>query len=915
MTRTCRICGGADGRYWIETPVNKYAEKTFNQLLLELARLEVALDQADKLPPWLCGICAQRLENAYDFVLQARESHEQWIQKLSTDLAMDETEKGAFECLRETPIQLLEIEGVTIKMEEQTESATPQSHPNVSVDPLIKKSIVDDESDDDDDDVPLKQRKVNHTKLPINHKCNICGKAFKYVTNLFRHKQRDHPSADQGKDNYYKCDQCDKSYKYIMLLIKHKHKVHGANQLPSEPMPISRRKSSSEESTKLRPQRIKPPSTDSLVHSLIKEVKTPEEEDLEGVSSDNYYKCDQCDKSYKYIVSLIKHKHKEHSEYKDSDEDEDEPMLSKYPPAVSNSKPTRIDRRVKGFDLHRCRPNGIKEIQCMICLRQFGKLRELRNHLKAHPKDITFETHGEPIERIAEGFYRTAVESTADGLKARILNDLKVGLLGRYYSITNEARYEMNLDSSDTDSDGEYGVVERRSYACELCESPAAIYPRKFQLHEHHRQQHTWLEAPYICSRCDSRFLSAQLLDHHTNKLCQNTLKRFMCDKCPQRFFWRRNLRAHLVEHKNKQDNYPCDQCSRSFQDKSAVTKHKLMHHDGTHELIPCRWCTRTFYRPALLHKHVKRHGFTGEDLPLAETLLAYAAKSTGPKSIVCKLCDIQFISIADLRRHISMQGHSEEASNYMISTKEGFELHLDETDDSDDETTTTTTSAGRTYKCDLCDAIFQRRRDMSEHQYSLHTFDKLPHSCEHCIYKTVDKYMMQHHLRTQCLNEKKKFKCSRCGFKFMWKENLDQHMNSQHTQISSQTPIQTKRSRRFRYQCPQCWRSFVVQPSLDKHIRDMHVAKKNPGKKYLCSLCGLEALTPNKLAIHMQRHNGEKPHKCDLCDMSFTVFYELKVHRRKHTGERPYQCTFCAKDFARPDKLRRHVYMHSVKR
>lgn len=952
MTRTCRICGGADGRFWIETPVDKYAEKTFNQLLSELTRLEVALDQADKLPPWLCRSCAQRLENAYDFVLQARESHKLWIQKLSTESALDDAEKATLECLRETPIQLLEIEGITIKMEEPSEPAMLQADPTISVDPLIKK-ILDDGSDDDDDDVPLKQRKANYAKLPMLHKCNRCDKTFRYVTNLFRHKQRDHSpvrkitskgeresadstepflknliksslvaqssansDVDSEADNYYKCDQCDKSYKYIMVLIKHKHTAHGANQLPAEPRPIRRSESSLEQTSTVKTtqrQRSKPPSTDSLVHSLIKEVKTPEEDDQDNTGVDNYYKCDQCDKSYKYIVSLIKHKHKEHNAYKDSDEDEDEASSSTYATGTpSMSKPSRIDRRVKSFDLHRCKPNGSKEIQCMICLRRFVKLRELRDHLRAHPRDFNFDAHGEPIERIAEGFYRTAVESTAAGLKIRILNDLKVGMFGRYYSITNEARYEMNLDSSDTDSDGEAGVVQRRSYACELCDSPTAVWPRKFQLHEHHRQQHTWLEAPYVCQRCDSRFLSAQLLDHHTEKLCQNTLKRFMCDKCPQRFFWRRNLRAHLVEHKNKQENYPCDQCSRSFQDKSAVTKHKLMLHDTSNELIPCRWCTRTFYRPALLHKHVKRHGFSGEDLPLAETLLADAAKPSGPKTIICKLCDMQFVSIADLRRHISIQAHSEEVCNYMISTEDGFELQLDETDDSDDETTG---SAGRSYRCNLCDMTFQRRREMSEHQYSLHTFDKLPYSCEHCIYKTVDKNMLDHHLRTQCLNQEKKFKCSRCGYKFMWSENLEQHMVSQHSKSSNQTAVTTKRSRRFRYQCPHCWRSFVVQPSLDKHIRDMHVAKKNPGKKYLCSLCGLESLTPNKLSIHMRRHNGEKPHKCDLCDMSFTVYYELKVHRRKHTGERPYQCTFCAKDFARPDKLRRHVYMHSVKR
>ncbi|EDW15825.1 zinc finger protein 595 [Drosophila mojavensis] len=937
MTRTCRVCGDTNGRYWIETPFDKYADKTYNQLLLELTKLEIGLDQADKLPPWICHNCSQRLENAYDFVQQARNTYELWLQKLSRECLSGDTETATLECLRETPIQLLDIEGITIKMEESTEPVTPSTtDPTNTIDPLIKKTNVDDDSsDDDDDDVPLKQRRATQTKFPMLHRCNKCDKSFKYVTNLFRHKQRDHSSSklqeveetpnqaeelsssieskscsanldNESVDNYYKCDHCDKSYKYIMLLIKHKHKAHASSQISTQPKLIE------DKTQKSQPQRSKPKSTDSLVHSIIKEITIPDEDDADSSSADNYYKCDQCEKSYKYIVSLIKHKHNEHKAYKDSDEDEDEATSTRYATDTSAmSKPSRIDRRVKGFDLNRCKPNGSKEIQCMICLRRFIKLRELRDHLKFHPKDFDFEAHGEPIERIAEGFYKTAVESTAAGLKRRIFNDLKVGMYGRYYSITNEARYEMNLDSSDTDSDGEADVVERHSYSCELCKTPETVFPRKYQLHEHHRQEHTWLEAPHVCQRCDARFLSAQLLDQHTLKLCQNTLKRFMCDKCPQRFFWRRNLRAHLVDHKNKQETYPCDQCSRSFQDKSAVTKHKLMHHDGSKELLPCRWCTRTFYRPALLHKHVQRHGFRGEDLPLAETLLADAAKTPGPKSILCKLCDMHFITIGDLRRHISMQAHTEEAPNYMISTEEGFELLLDETDESDDEAV----GSGRTYRCALCDMNFQRRRDMSEHQYSLHTFDKLPYSCEHCIFKTVDKTMLEHHLRTQCLNQEKKFKCSRCGYKFMWQENLELHMSTQHSKSSSQAPVTTKRSRRFRYQCPHCWRSFVVQPSLDKHIRDMHVAKKNPGKKYLCSLCGLESLTPNKLNIHMRRHNGEKPFKCDLCDMSFTVHYELKVHRRKHTGERPYQCTFCAKDFARPDKLRRHVYMHSVKR
>ncbi|XP_017849853.1 zinc finger protein 888 isoform X2 [Drosophila busckii] len=926
MTRTCRICGGHDGRYWIETPVDKFAKKTFSQILFELARIEIAAEQADKLPPWICNSCVQKLEELYDFVQQARQTHELLLNGVQAHTKHMET--ATLECLRETPIQLLDIEGITIKTEEPSEPVISEAVPSFSVDPLVRKSIVYITSDEDDN-LPLKQRKTSQSVLGNHHQCKKCKKSFKHVRNLFRHKQiihgpeqtniqstsaeetqrklrvnllssRDSSDTDYAEENYYKCDECDKSYKYIILLIKHKHKVHGVYNLP-----VSHASRKSAERAHFRPI-----TTDSLVHSIIKEVTISDEDDPDSCGAGNYYECDQCDNSYKYIVSLIKHKHDEHIKCKDIEEIKDEATSSRYTDLLTRTP--RISRRIKTFDLNRCKPNGSKEIQCMICLRRFIKMGELRDHLKAHPKNFTFDTHGEPIERISEGFFKTAVETTAAGLKKRILNDLKAGIYVRYYSITNEANYEMNLDSSDTDSDGEGDVVERRSYACELCNSSIAVWPRKYQLHEHHRQQHTWLSAPHVCQRCDSRFLSVQLLDHHIHKLCQNTLKRFMCDKCPQRFFWRPNLRAHLIDHKNKQDNYPCNQCSRSFQDKSAVTKHKLMHHDSTNKLLPCRWCTRTFYRPALLHKHVERHGFSGEDIPLAETLLADAAKSAGPKTIICKLCDMQFISIADLRRHMSMQGHSLLAQNYMIGTEEGFELQLDETDDSDDETTTGFTC--NSYRCDLCQLTFQHRRDMNEHQYSLHSFHKLPYSCPHCIFRSVDKNMLEYHLRTQCANVEKKFKCSRCGYKFMWQENLELHMSKQHDKSSNLTCMPTKR-RRFRYQCPHCWRSFVVQPSLDKHVRDMHVAKKNPGKKYLCSLCGLESITPNKLKIHMQRHNGEKPFKCDLCDMSFTVYYELKVHRRKHTGERPYQCTFCAKDFTRPDKLKRHVYMHSVKR
>lgn len=161
------------------------------------------MDQAEKLPPWICRNCSQRLENAYDFIQQARKTHELWLQKLSKDCPSEDIETATLECLRETPIQLLDIEGITIKMEEPTEPVMPSADPTSTIDPLIKKSNMDDSSsDDEDDDVPLKQRRAAQTKFPRLHKCNKCDKAFKYVTNLFRHKQRDHsPSKPEEADD------------------------------------------------------------------------------------------------------------------------------------------------------------------------------------------------------------------------------------------------------------------------------------------------------------------------------------------------------------------------------------------------------------------------------------------------------------------------------------------------------------------------------------------------------------------------------------------------------------------------------------------------------------------------------------------------------------------------------------------
>lgn len=192
----------------------------------------------------------------------------------------------------------------------------------------------------------------------------------------------------------------------------------------------------------------------------------------------------------------------------------------------------------------------------MICQSQYDKIADLRRHLEQHPDIVGFgaRSNMQPHE-LAELFYPDAKHISVEQLKALIRKDLDAGIYQRFYSITNQSGYEMDLDSSETESDAERDVDEQQlkrnipkaKYTCELCNER---YQRKYQLFDHQRLAHAWLDAPHVCGRCDARFVSLQLLRQHNELQCKNAQKRFLCHRCPLRFRWRHNLKAHIREHR-----------------------------------------------------------------------------------------------------------------------------------------------------------------------------------------------------------------------------------------------------------------------------------------------------------------------------------------------------------------------------
>uniref|UniRef100_A0A6P4EYV5 Zinc finger protein 420 n=1 Tax=Drosophila rhopaloa TaxID=1041015 RepID=A0A6P4EYV5_DRORH len=667
------------------------------------------------------------------------------------------------------------------------------------------------------------------------------------------------------------------------------------------------------------------------------------------ISRKPIFKCQDCPRSFKRVEFLKRHEKRVHNEETRSfacslciRKFSRSEALEAHLKVHRNSKRSANiseHKKAKAVDLNLCKPHGYKLIECMICQSQYNKIADLRRHLEEHPEIVSL--CGRPNVEPQELFYPDSKDLGEEQLISLIRKDLAAGIYQRFYSITNQSGYEMDLDSSETDSDldGDPEDQQKRrkksrksSYSCELCQQK---FPRKYQLYDHQRQTHSWSEAPHVCGRCDGRFVSLQLLRHHNESQCRNAQKRFLCHKCPLRFRWKHNLKTHFREHRITNQTFECPDCKRVFDKKKSLTVHLLSVHAEESKLIPCQWCSRKFYRHDYLVKHLKRHGLREQDIPLAETLIAATSRPNGAKRITCRMCNLHFERIVDLRAHIqlelklslSLHQSYDSLHNYSITNESGFELQLE---DSETEDEMQPGGGSRpVYICELCSVQCKRKFEMIQHQRTMHRFDKMPHECDDCIFKCVSKSIMDHHRQGQCSSTEKKHPCNKCSYKFMWPENLEQHILLQHNDSSASSLTGIRRSTGTGdlekdaaedgvplLQCPHCDRTYQMKSRLNNHIRDVHVngdrKRKEAVKRFLCSLCGMETQSAAALVTHMRRHTGEKPYKCDLCEMAFPRHSELASHRRMHTGEKPFHCTVCGKDFARSDKLKRHMLTHS---
>ncbi|CAL1545396.1 unnamed protein product [Lymnaea stagnalis] len=191
---------------------------------------------------------------------------------------------------------------------------------------------------------------------------------------------------------------------------------------------------------------------------------------------------------------------------------------------------------------------------------------------------------------------------------------------------------------------------EKRPFDCRNC---SKSFSTQENLAKHQMVHGDESEKPLQCAICFKRVMNNAALACHMKTHSEK--KYYDCPVCNEEFDLVADLREHALRHMDNQGLYPCNSCTKIFEDFSVLKKHiKSLHPD---RIFVCPECEKPFPRLDKLRLHMLRH--------------------TSHREFMCETCGRQFKRKDKLNEHRKRVHSKERMEQQLYAMQQQNSKHI----------------------------------------------------------------------------------------------------------------------------------------------------------------------------------------------------------------------------------------------